>query len=172
MEATIGPERSGDAAAVREVHRAAFPSAGEADLVERLRSAGKARISLVAREGDRVIGHVLFSPVAIEAGGARARVLGLGLAPLAVLPARQRLGVGAALVRAGLEACRHTAAGFVVVLGVPGYYERFGFTRASALGVGNEYGADDAFLAIELRPGALPAQGGLARYAPEFAELA
>lgn len=96
---------------------------------------------------------------------------GLGLAPLAVLPSEQRRGIGAALVRAGLDACRACGCRFVVVLGDPAYYARFGFRRASDLGVANEYGADAEFMLRELAPGGLPPGGGLARYASAFAAL-
>ena len=78
-------------------------------------------------------------------------------------------GVGSRLIEAGLEACRAAGLPFVVVLGHEGYYPRFGFRRASERGLGNEYGADEAFMVLELRPGSLPSGGGLVRYAPEFA---
>jgi putative acetyltransferase len=115
--------------------------------------------------GGAVVGHVLFSPVTV-AGAPD----GIGLAPLAVLPAHQRRGVGSALVREGLEACRRLGCPFVVVLGHPGYYPRFGFRRAAGAGLGNEYGADEAFMVLALRPGSLPAGGGLVRYGPDFGE--
>jgi putative acetyltransferase len=165
---TIRPENVGDVAAVRAVHGAAFPTDAEARLVDRLRDGGQARVSLVAEVDGAVVGHILFSPVSVvTAAGDRE---GLGLAPLAVLPAHQRRGVGAALVRAGLEACRQQGCGFVVVLGHPEYYPRFGFRRADAVGLGNDYGADAAFMVVELQPGALPAGGGAVKYGPEFAE--
>jgi putative acetyltransferase len=164
----IRPERADDAAAVRAVHCAAFPTDAEARLVERLRACGAACVSLVAEVDDAVVGHVLFSPVSVvAASGCRQ---GLGLAPLAVLPAHQRCGVGSALVREGLAVCRQAGWAFVVVLGHPGYYPRFGFRQASAAGLGNEYGADKAFMVLELQPGSLPAGGGLVRYGPEFAQ--
>lgn len=176
------PERDGDHAAVRAVHEAAFPTRAEADLVDRLRDDGDAAVSLVAerRADARVVGHILFSPVTIVAAtpaaaldlGATSDVApGLGLAPLAVLPAEQRRGVGGALVRAGIRACAARGAGFVVVLGHADYYPRFGFVRASTRGLGNEYGADASFFVLELTPGALPASGGVVRYAPAFAAL-
>ena len=58
---------------------------------------------------------------------------------------------------------------YVVVLGAPGYYTRFGFSPASQFGLGNEYGAGDEFMALELRAGGLPRLPGIVRYAPEFA---
>jgi putative acetyltransferase len=159
----VRPEEACDRAAVRAVHAAAFPTDAEAQLVEALRAAGRLSVSLVAADGGRVVGHVAFSPVSV--GGVAD---GLGLAPLAVVPDRQRQGVGGLLVRDGLAAAARSGAGYVVVLGHPGYYARFGFRRASDFGLGNEYGAVEAFMALELRPGGLRA-GGLVRYGPEFA---
>src|SRR5262249_35106423 len=108
----------------------------------------------------------LFSPVAIDSPGAPSC---LGLGPLAVSPPHQRRGIGGALVRAGLEACRHTGFGAAVVLGDPAYYGRFGFVSARRFGLSSEYKApDDAFMAIELHRGALAGAKGLCRYADEF----
>jgi putative acetyltransferase len=67
-------------------------------------------------------------------------------------------------------ACRQQGCAFVVVLGHPGYYPRFGFRHARATGLTNEYGADEAFMVLEFQPDALPAEGGLVRYGPEFAD--
>jgi putative acetyltransferase len=165
---TIRPERAEDEAAIRAVHCAAFPTDTEARLVDRLRTGGHARVSLVAEEDGVVVGHIVFSPVLV--GAPPARCEGLGLAPVAVLPAHQRQGVGSALTRAGLAVCRQEGIAFVVVLGHPGYYPRFGFQPASAAGLDNEYGAEEAFMVLELQPGALPTPGGLVRYGPEFDE--
>ena len=172
----IRPARVADHDAVEAVVRAAFPTPAEAALVAALRAAGDAVVSLVAERctpGDAggVVGHVLFSPVTVLPRDGVRTACGLGLAPLAVAPPAQRRGIGGALVRAGLDACRARGSGFVVVLGDPAYYARFGFMRASDAGVGNEYGADAEFMLLELVPDALPPGGGLARYAPAFADL-
>jgi putative acetyltransferase len=166
-EPVISHERLADAAAVRTVHLATFPTPLEADLVDALRTNGHAVVSLVAFVGEEIVGHVLFSPVTVEQDG-KASARGLGLAPLAVLPAHQRQGIGAALVRAGLELCRNKSAPFVVVLGEPAYYGRFGFVRASDFGLSNEYGAGEEFMVLAVADGALPAASGLVRYADEF----
>jgi putative acetyltransferase len=161
----VRPEAPEDIDGIRAVHRAAFPSHLEAQLVDALRQAGKATISLVADLRGSIIGHVLFSPVSVEQGPAR----GLGLAPVAVHPEWQRTGVGTALVQAGLAAAKARDCGFVVVLGAPAYYRRFGFSTARVFGLQNEYGADDPFMALELKPNALAGVSGLVKYAPEFA---
>jgi putative acetyltransferase len=157
----IRPEQDGDAGEIRTILESAFGGTDEANLVEALRASGNLTISLVAAEADRLVGHLAFSPVTIDG-----RPGGLGLAPLAVRPEFQRTGIGGRLVREGLARAA-TFAGYVVVLGHPEYYSKFGFQTASACGIGNEYGADDAFMVLELRVGGMPA-GGLARYGPEF----
>lgn len=159
----IRPEQAGDVATIHAVHASAFPTDDEARLVDALRAAGRLSITLVADDGGRLVGHVAFSPVSLAG-----RPDGLGLAPLAVIPDRQRQGIGARLVREGLAVADAGGAPFVVVLGHPAYYPRFGFRRAAAVGLSNEYGADEAFMVLELRPGSLPAGGGLVRYGPEF----
>jgi len=163
----IRAERVGDATGIRLVHDAAFPGPGEGRLVDALRVSGRLRVSEVAEAGRAIVGHVAFSAVSV-AGAAG----GMGLAPLAVVSEFRGRGVGAALVRAGLETCRRAGVGFVVVLGEPGYYGRFGFTAASGWGLADEYGGGAAFQALELRAEAIPRGAGLVRYAPEFAGLA
>jgi putative acetyltransferase len=76
------------------------------------------------------------------------------------------------LIRKGIAACRALGIPWIVVLGEPAYYGRFGFWRAADQGIANEYGADYEFRVIELLPGSLPSGGGLARYGAEFAALA
>ena len=155
-----------DVEAIHQVLVQAFPTAGEARLVDALREAGRLTISLVAEDGGEIVGHIGFSPVAVE--GVES---GTGLAPLAVRPSAQRSGFGSMLVEAGLAACRERDLGFVVVLGNPAYYGRFGFESAIRWGLRDEFGGGEAFQAQELRAGTAPSVGGLVTYAPEFADL-
>jgi putative acetyltransferase len=164
----IRPEHPHDGDAVRSVHRTAFPTDDEARLVDCLRAAGRASVSLVAEIDGRVVGHVLFSPVTVTSAGGEWH--GLGLAPMAVLPDQQCRGIGSALVRDGLAACAAAGCAFVIVLGHADYYPRFGFRRGSDFGITSEFGGGDSFMIVELLPGTLPADGGLARYGPEFDE--
>lgn len=110
-----------------------------------------------------VIAHVAFSPVSVNQTGG-----GLGLGPVAVLPGYRQQGVAGRLIKQGLEACTASACGFVVVLGDPDYYRRFGFDPASKWGLVDEFGGGSAFQAMELRTGTIPAGGGTVKYAPEF----
>ncbi|MGH9900227.1 MAG: GNAT family N-acetyltransferase, partial [Pyrinomonadaceae bacterium] len=166
----VRPEGPEDFAAVRRVNEAAFGRPEEADLVDALRAAARPLLSLVAVENNRVVGHILFSPVAIESGESEsARSTALGLAPMAVLPEFQNRGVGSALVRRGLEECLRLGFPVVVVVGHPEYYPRFGFAPARPKGLDCEYPVpDEVFMVAELSPGALRGVRGVVKYRPEF----
>ena len=162
----IRPEESGDADAVRLVNQHAFGRPSEAALVDALRGSADA-ISLVATIEARIIGHILFTPVHVE--DLDPRVPAVGLAPMAVLPEYQRQGLGSQLVRVGLDACRSEGHGLVVVLGHPKFYRKFGFVPASTTGLEYEHAVrPEAFMALELQPGALAHARGVVRYRREF----
>lgn len=163
---TIRPEQEGDAEAVWAINAAAFGQPDEADLVDRLRET-PGYLALVAEEAGEVVGHIAFSPVTLDPP---ASVDVRGLAPMAVAPGRQRSGIGSALVRAGLDACRADGAEAVVVLGHPTYYPRFGFTPAPPRGIGCVYDVPpEVFMALDLVPGALDGTEAVVRYGPAFA---
>jgi len=154
---------------VRAVNVSAFPTRAEADLVEALRDAADPLVSLIAEHDGAVVGHLMCSPATL---GGHPDVRLMGLAPMAVLPAHQGRGVGSALVREAVARCRAMGADGMIVLGHPGYYPRFGFAPASRWGITCEYEApDEAFMALELRPGALEGRAGTARYHPAFGGL-
>ncbi len=164
----IRAEEAKDSAAIRQVHLQAFyPRTGEAHLVELLRAAHKMPISWVAVADGQVVGHVVFSPIIIEPSPL-VPIRGLGLGPVAVLPAYQNRGIGSELIAQGLKECQQSGYDLVLVLGHPGFYTRFGFTNAKACGLANEYGADDAFMVMELWAGALRGIKGMIKYQPEF----
>ena len=124
-----------------------------------------------AGEGNRggtVVGYLLFTPAVVVSRGRR--VAGMGLGPLAVRPDRQRQGIGSALVRRGLEILRERTCPFVVVLGHPAYYPRFGFEPAAAAGLSSQWEGvpDEAFMALVLDAEAMRGVSGIARYRDEF----
>ena len=165
---TVREETGGDAAGVHRVLEQAFPTPEEAAIVERLQAAGAASVACVAEDDGGIVGQILFSPVTIERAPAGVRAVGLG--PMAVVPARQRHGIGSALVEAGLAGCRARSVDLVVVLGHPTYYPRFGFTPAGVAGLRCEYDVPpEVFMALALRPAVLEACEGLVRYHPAFA---
>jgi putative acetyltransferase len=167
VSVVIREESPADAAAVRDVNERAFGTPLEAGIVDALRGSDGS-ISLVATSGDLVVGHILFTPVTIDAG---AGVRVAGLAPMAVLPEHQRAGIGSRLVKAGLDACRRRGYAAVVVLGHPEYYPRFGFTRADGHGLSCEFPVPpEAFMVMGLQPEVLTRLSGTVRYRPEFAE--
>ena len=163
----VRPENESDRAAVRAVNEAAFETDAEADLVEGLRGSGVSLVSLVAETDGEIIGHILFSPVWLN-DDASLNVMGLG--PMAVVPNRQRKGVGSALLRQGLICCKDLGARAVVVIGHPEYYPRFGFAPASRYSLRCEYDVpEDVFMVAELEAGALNGASGLIRYHDAFA---
>ncbi len=166
----IRAETQADYPAVRQVNEYAFSRVNEADLVDALRRNAEPQISLVAELDGQVVGHIFFSPVLIESEASK--FTALGLAPMAVLPEFQNQAIGSELVRRGLDECRSIGHDVVVVLGHPEYYPRFGFVPAKQKGLRCEYTVpDEAFMAVELREGALAGREGVVKYRPEFSSV-
>jgi putative acetyltransferase len=164
---TIRPEHPTDADAVRAVTTAAFGQPDEARIIDRLRERARVYLGLVATDGDAIIGHILFTSVALRGQGTSHTIM--ALAPMSVLPAWQRCGVGSALVRAGLAACREAGHDVAIVVGHPQYYPRFGFVGARPLGLTSEPPfPDEAFMVAELTPGALRGRRGVVVYGEEL----
>ncbi|GAB3480224.1 GNAT family N-acetyltransferase [Nocardiopsis coralliicola] len=161
---TARPEAAGEAGTVREIVLAAFDRAEEADLVDALRADPSwiDGLSHVAEAEDgTVAGHALLTRCHIG------DVPALCLAPCSVLPAYQRTGAGSASIRSVLAAAAEQGEQFVTVLGHPEYYPRFGFSRASAHGIGLTIDVpDDALMALSLTGAPLPA--GTIGYAAPF----
>ncbi len=185
MNLHVRPERPEDAEAIDEVLQQAFGSTEESTLVRALRASDYfvPTLALVAEaeaeavaEADaeteqhpkRIVGYILFSRIGIETRNGE--IPALALAPMAVLPEYQRQGVGTQLVKAGLEACRQRGYRIVVLIGHPEYYPRFGFTPARDYSLKTSFAVpDDAFMALELTPGALnTARDGNVRFSPPF----
>jgi putative acetyltransferase len=157
-----------DIPAIRKVNERAFNQPQEAGIVDELRKKCAGLLSLVAEDDGVIIGHVLFSPVTVAAdpGG----VVGMGLAPMAVVPQRQREGVGSVLVVRGLELLKAKRCPFVVVLGHADYYPRFGFVPASTFGIKCQWEGvpDDVFMARVFSDEILKKINGVVRYRREF----
>lgn len=158
----IRSEQPRDIPGIRKAVEAAFPQPLEAKLVDQLRADGDSVISLVAVDGDVVVGYVVFSKMS---GPFKA----LGLGPVAVLPEQQGSGIGSRLIREGLKRATNEAWQGVFVLGDPAYYQRFGFDPARAKGFSSPYAGPHLML-LPLN-GETPACEGKIEYAPAFATL-
>ncbi|WP_116209948.1 GNAT family N-acetyltransferase [Streptomyces olivoreticuli] len=158
-------ETGADIPAIRAVVLAAFETPLEADLVDALRadSSWIDGLSVVSTDEDgEVIGHALLTRCHIGDTPA------LCLAPVAVRPEHQKSGAGSAAIRAALAAAKDMGERYVTVLGHPAYYPRFGFTRASAHGIGLTIDVpDEAMMALALDE-THPLPSGTVRYAAPF----
>jgi putative acetyltransferase len=169
MKLEIRPERTEDIDAISEINRRAFESEDEPNLIVAIRKSEHfiPELSLVAELDGDPVGHILFSRISIDAGDRIFPVL--SLAPMAVLPAHQRQGIGTALVQRGLEECRRLNHNVIVVIGHAEYYPRFGFVQARDHGLEVEYDVpSEAFMVLELESGALQGIGGIVRFPAAF----
>jgi putative acetyltransferase len=159
-----------DIDAIRAINNQAFGQPQEANIADKLRANCDGLLSLVALQDEKIIGHTLFSPVTIE--GSFGMLKGMGLAPMAVLAQFQRQGVGSELVQAGIESLRKSKCPFIIVLGRPEYYPRFGFERASRYRIKSQWEGvpDQAFMILRLDKTRTNDVSGLAKYRDEFNE--
>ena len=150
----IRPERDADHPVIAEVVREAFVGHPDevASFVERIRASDQfiPELALVAEDSSGVIAHVMLSWVGVE-GGSRTRIL--NLTPMSVRPDRQRMGVGARLIRDALGRAEEAGEPAVMVEGIAAYYPRFGFERASALGFIAPYPMLDEAFMVKRLPG-------------------
>lgn len=167
----IRRETPEDIESIRRVNEKAFGQDNESRLVDKLRNRGFLIISLIAVHDGEIVGHIAFSLVEVKTE--RASCGAIALAPMAVIPACQRRGIGSQLVRAGLEECRRSGCEAVFLVGHPEYYPRFGFVPARHKGFDCEFEApDDAWMVFELKKGALAGKRGKVTFQPEFKECA
>ncbi len=180
MPLNIRPETPSDYPGITEVNDLAFGQPAEGKLVEKLRRNPKfvPELSLVAEIGGKILGHILFFSVVVKSEAGDKGPEGyeehetLSLAPLSVLPEFQKQGIGGRLIKEGLETCKKLGYGSVIVLGHPEYYSSFGFEPASKWGIKDPFGApEEAFMALELKEGALEGISGVVEYPEEFSDV-
>jgi putative acetyltransferase len=164
----IRQEKPEDIDDIHALNELAFGQPQEANIIDKLRINCDNLLSLVAIENEKVVEHVLFSPVEIE--GQHEIIRGMGLAPMAVLPEMQHKGIGTQLVKSEIENLRKMQCPFIIILGHPEYYPRFGFERASLYGIKCQWEGipDDAFMILWLDKSKMNRVSGLAKYRDEF----
>jgi putative acetyltransferase len=168
LSVSITTETDADAAAISELVTGVFRNRAEARLIERLREEGRLVVSLIAVADDQIVANIVFShlPIVTE----NRTIEAAALAPLAVHRDYQRSGIGSALVKEGLRACKRRGKDAVIVLGDPDYYTRFGFSRDLAAGIASKY-SGPGFMALELTPGAIRHTKGTVTYPSAFDDL-
>ena len=141
-------EQPKDIDEIRLLNDKAFGQPIEGLIVDKLRKSCNRILSLVVISNNKVVGHIMFSPVTIETQ--EGVIEGMGLAPMAVLPEFQNKGIGSKLVKEGLRIIKNTTCPFVIVLGHEKYYPRFGLQRASKYGLKSQWEGvpDEAFMAL------------------------
>jgi putative acetyltransferase len=166
VQIEITEERPGDAAAIRDLNQRAFEQNQEANIVDALRSNGAALLSLVATVNGQIVGHIMYSPISV--GNLRGAALG----PMAVLPELQRQGIGSQLVEAGNRQIDQGGCPFIIVVGHPEFYPRFGFKPASIRGITCEWNLpDEVFMLLVLDEAEMQGVSGLAKYRSEFSSV-
>ena len=164
MGVRIRDETPADAAAISALVTEAFAGAAhssgtEAAIVEKLRDTDALTVSLLAVDGEILLGHVAISPVSIAGSNGW-----YGLGPVSVRPENQRNGIGSALIRAALQRIEAMGADGCVVVGEPDYYGRFGFVHRAAITLGE---VPPPYLQALAFRGTLPT--GEVHYHPAFA---
>lgn len=153
-------------AQVLALNRLAFNGEEEARIIAALARDDLIVLSLVATEGATVTGHILFSRLEVEVDGRPVKAV--ALAPMAVLPEHQSKGIGSTLVRRGLDLLAARGFEAVLVVGHTAFYPRFGFSAESVRHIACPFQGHDAFMGLELKPGALAGQSGECRYPAAF----
>ena len=133
----IRPETIEDIEAIFSLTTEAFKSksfsdGSESGIIDKLRSDGDLKLSLVAVDQSEVVGHAAFSPVTIE----NVDDNWFGLGPISVLPNRQRTGIGTRLINEGFRLLKKQKAKGIVLVGDPDYYGKFGFAGDGRLTYG------------------------------------
>jgi len=162
----IREEHPSDVAVIRDLNKRSFDQDQEGNIVDALRSNGAVLLSMVATLNGRVVGHIMYSPLVVG------EVTGAALGPMAVLPEYQRQGIGSKLVEAGNRKLKDEGCPFIIVVGHPNYYPRFGFVPANTHGIECEWEVPtDAFMLLVLNQSKVQGVAGLAKYRDEFSSV-
>ncbi|MDF3129648.1 N-acetyltransferase [Kiritimatiellaeota bacterium B1221] len=169
MKITLRPENKSDLEAIDDLLNLAFAfdphsHQNEGAILQRLRESRKLLLSLVAiDESGELVGQIAFSPVEIDDGSPEGTQNWIGLGPMSVNPRLQRMGIGRQLIETGLKEMKSREVSGCVVLGEPGFYERFGFNTYENLILP---GALAPFFMARAFNGEVP--GGIVHYDPAF----
>jgi len=164
----IRKESQKDIDVIRQINEQAFGQSQEANIIDKLRDNCCDLLSLVVLREDKLVGHILFSPAAIE--GNHGIIKGMALGPMAVIPEYQGQGIGSAMVKEGIQILKESGCPFIIVLGHPEYYPRFGFKPASRYEIRSQWEGvpDEVFMILWLNESKARGVSGIAKYRQEF----
>lgn len=166
----IREEELADTEAIWNINADAFETEAEANLVNAYRNSGCAFIGLVAEVDNKIVGHILFTPVKLTKNNNKLRII--GLAPMAVLRQYQNKDIGLNLVKTGIKLCKSKGYDAIVVLGHTNYYPRFGFVPSVVYDIKSEYKVpDEVFMMLELVPNSLKNHQGIIKYHKLFGSV-
>lgn len=166
----IRDTRAEDAQAIREVNDAAFGGNEESALIDRLHDDGLVEVSLVAVEDGEIVGNIVFSTLEITDLEHNNPIRAVSLAPVAVAPTHQRLGIGSALINQGIEKCIELDIEAIVVVGHADYYPRFGFSAEIAECLKSPF-SGKYFMVKPLKEGIFAEFSGIVIYPDAFGPL-
>ena len=128
---------------ILRIQETAFGYIKEAELTRDLLHdpTAEPRLSLLAYENGKAVGHILFTAVHIP----KSELVCSILAPLAVVPKAQGQGVGGKLIGTGLKRLKAFGVNLVFVLGHPSYYPKFGFIPVRPLAIDAPYPIPDEY---------------------------
>ncbi|WP_147803856.1 GNAT family N-acetyltransferase [Alkalicoccus halolimnae] len=177
MNIFIRQERPEDYEKTEKLVREAFLKEERSDqtehlLVRRIRQSEAfiPELSLVAFDSEKeMTGHILLSEITIT--GEDKTTASLALAPMSVLPAHQKKGIGSRLIHEALEKAKELGWHSVIVLGHKDYYPKFGFRQAQLWNIRAPFDVpEEVFMALELTEHALGNAQGTVHYSSAFSE--
>ncbi len=163
-------ENKNDFNAIKIVNDKAFGQPQEGNVINKLRGSDPQVLSFVAEINSQVVGHIFYSTAKIECDNKK--IVGLGLAPMAVLPEYQKQGIGKMLIKESLSAITKKYIPFIIVLGHADYYPKFGFEKASKHAISCQWNGipDEAFMIMILDKEKMSGIHGIAKYRAEWNE--
>jgi predicted N-acetyltransferase YhbS len=171
----IRPETPQDYHAVELLTREAFwdvynPGAEEHFIVHNLRNTDAfiPELSLVACDGEQLIGHILYSRSHVFDAQDNAHEM-ISFGPISVLPAYQGQGIGSALINRTIDMAKNMGFRGIFILGNPKYYHRFGFVNAKQFHITMADGKNfDEFMGLALAKNSLAGIHGRLVYHAAF----
>lgn len=167
---SIREEKKTDLNPIKQINDLAFGQAQEGNVIDKIRDSESPILSLVAEIDNTVVGHIFYSLAEIESH--EKKIIGMGLAPMAVLPKHQNRGIGKRLINESIALLKEKETPFIIVLGHEDYYPKFGFELASKYGIKCQWDGvpDEAFMIMILDRKKMLNVHGVAKYRDEWNE--